>query len=159
MVRIELATRIAAPRHVCFDLARSVEFHMRSTAQFREVAVGGRTSGLLTLGEEVTRKARHFGVWQTLTSRVAAYDRPVYFRDSMVHGVVAYLDHEHRFAEDGAYTEMRDVFECAAPLGLLGRLAEILVVRAHLLRLLERRNRELKAVAEAGTWRQFVPAV
>jgi ligand-binding SRPBCC domain-containing protein len=159
MVRIELTTRIAASREVCFDLARSVEFHTQSTAQSREVAVGGRTTGLLTLGEEVTWRAKHFGVWQTLTSRITAYDRPVYFRDSMVHGVFAYLHHDHHFADEGAHTMMRDVFECAAPLGLLGRLAEVLVVRSHLLHLLEARNRELKAVAEAGTWRQFVPAV
>ena len=140
MIRIELVTRIAASRHVCFDLARSVEFHTRSTAQSREVAAGGRTSGLLTLGEEVTWKARHF-------------------RDSMVHGVFEHLHHDHHFAEDGGYTVMRDVFECAAPLGLLGRLAEILVVRSHLLRPLERRTREMKAVAEAGTWEQFVPVL
>jgi ligand-binding SRPBCC domain-containing protein len=159
MARIELTTRIAAPREVCFDLARSIEFHTRSTARSRETAVGGRTTGLLTLGEEVTWKAKHFGVWQTLTSRITAYDRPVYFRDSMVRGVFAHLYHDHHFAGDGAHTVMRDVFEFAAPLGLLGRLAEILVVRSHLLRLLETRNRELKAAAESEMWRQFVPAV
>ena len=132
---------------------------MESTAKSREVAVGGRTTGLLSLGDEVTWKAKHFGVWQTLTSRITAYDRPAHFRDSMVRGVFSYLDHDHYFAEDDAHTVMRDVFQFSAPLGLLGRLAEVLVVRSYLLRLLERRNGELKTVAEAGTWTRFIPSV
>ena len=39
-----------------------------------QVAVGGRTSGLIGLGEEVTWRARHFGVTQHLTSKITAFD-------------------------------------------------------------------------------------
>lgn len=159
MTRIELTTRIVAPRELCFDLARSVELHTRSTARSGEVAVGGRTTGLLVLGDEVTWRAKHFGVSQTLTSRITAYDRPIYFRDSMVRGAFAYLHHDHHFLESGNETDMRDVFEFGAPLGVLGWLAERLVLHSYLLRLLEERNREIKAVAESDIWRQFVPAV
>jgi ligand-binding SRPBCC domain-containing protein len=117
---------IAAPRARCFDLARSVEMHVQSTDQTGEVAIGGRTRGLLELGDEVTWRARHFGVWQTLTSRIVAYERPGYFRDSMVRGPFARLDHDHYFVGDGrGGTAMRDVVEFAAPLGLFGRVAEI----------------------------------
>jgi ligand-binding SRPBCC domain-containing protein len=156
MARIELVTRIAAPAELCFDLARSVELHTRSTARTGETAVGGRTSGLLALGDEVTWRAKHFGLWQTLTSRITAYERPVHFRDSMVRGVFARLDHDHHFVETGRATVMRDVFEFAAPFGLLGRMAERLVLCSYLQRLLERRNQEIKAVAESGSWKAFV---
>jgi ligand-binding SRPBCC domain-containing protein len=133
-----------------------VELHTRSTAASGETAVGGRTTGLLGPGEEVTWRARHFGVWQTLTSRITAYERPAYFRDSMVRGAFARLDHEHHFTEDGGGTVMRDVFEFAAPLGVLGRVAERVVLTRYLRRLLEVRNREIKAIAESDAWKRFV---
>jgi len=111
----------------------------------------------LALGDEVTWRARHFGVWQTLTSRITAYERPAYFRDSMVRGAFARLDHEHYFAEDGrGRTVMRDVFAFAAPFGVLGRVAERLILTRYLRRFLEARNREIKVVAESDAWRQFV---
>ncbi len=157
--RIELTIHIAAPRDWCFDLARSVELHTRSTASTGERAIAGRTSGLLALGDEVTWRARHFGVWQTLTSRITAYERPVYFRDSMVRGAFARLDHEHHFAEDGrGGTVMRDLFDFAAPFGVLGWVAEGLILTRYLRRFLEARNREIKVVAESDAWRRFVPA-
>jgi ligand-binding SRPBCC domain-containing protein len=156
VVRIELTTRIAAPRERCFDLARSVELHTESAARSCETAVGGRTGGLLALGDEVTWRARHLGVWQTLTSRITAYDRPLHFRDSMVRGAFAYLRHDHHFVEEGADTVMRDVFEFAAPLGVLGWLAERLILRSHLLDLLQSRNHQIKAVAQSDGWRRFL---
>lgn len=155
---IELTTRIAAPRERCFDLARSVELHLRSGAATGEVAVGGRTRGLLALGEEVTWRARHLGVRQTLTTRITGYDRPAHFSDSMVRGPFAAMEHDHYFTEDGGATLMRDVFVFAAPLGPLGRLVERRLLRGHLRRFLEARNREIKAVAESDAWRQYVPA-
>jgi len=157
VTRLELSTHIRASRERCFDLSRSVELHARSTASTRETAVGGRTSGLLGPGDEVTWRARHFGVWQTLTSRITAYERPAFFRDSMVRGAFARLDHEHHFADDGrGGTIMRDVFEFAAPCGVLGLVAERLVLTRYLHRFLTARNREIKAAAESDAWRDFV---
>src|SRR5215510_9546430 len=142
MPRFELTTWIAAPRERCFDLARSVELHTQSTIGTGGVAIRGRTGGLLELGDEVTWRARHFRVWQTLTSRITAYDRPRYFWDSMVRGPFARLDHEHHFAvDDQGGTVMRDVFDFAAPFGLLGRVAGRLVLTEYLRRFLEARNR------------------
>lgn len=158
MPRVVLSTYIAAPPERCFDLSRSVELHMQSTAGTGEVAIGGRTRGLLELGEEVTWRARHFGVWQALTSRIVAYDRPRHFRDSMVHGPFTRLDHDHHFGQDGrGATIMRDVFDFTAPLGLLGRVAERLVLTWYLRRFLEARNREIKTIAESDAWRRFIP--
>ncbi len=44
---IELETGIAASIDICFDLSRSLELHLRSTASTREKALAGKTSGLL----------------------------------------------------------------------------------------------------------------
>jgi len=157
MTRIELSTHVRAPRERCCDLSRSVELHTRSTATTGATAVGGRTSGLLGPGEEVTWRARHFGIRQTLASRITAYDRPAFFRDSMVRGAFAPLDQDHHVADDGrGGTLLRDVFEFAAPCGMLGLLAERLVLTSYLRRLLTERNRAIKAVAESDAWREFV---
>jgi ligand-binding SRPBCC domain-containing protein len=160
VARIELITRVSAPPERCFDLARSVELHTHSTAATGERAVGGVTRGLLELGNEVTWRARHFGVWQTLTSRITAYDRPRSFRDSMVRGAFRRFEHDHSFEPlpDGG-TLMRDVFDYAAPFGPLGRLAEWLFLSRYMRRFLEERNRLVKAVAESEDWRKFVAAV
>ena len=160
MDRIELSTRIAAPPERCFDLARSVDLHVRSTAATGERAVAGKTAGLLGPGDEVTWRARHFGVRQSLAGRISAYDRPRHFQDTLLRGAFKSLRHDHFFAPVDGGTLMRDVFEYAAPLGPLGRLAERLFLTAYLRRFLEARNRELKAVAESPEeWRRYVAPV
>lgn len=52
----EHITYIKAPIDVCFDLARSVEVHMQTTSQTKEVAVDGVKTGLLEKGDCVTWK-------------------------------------------------------------------------------------------------------
>ena len=158
MARIELITRISAPAERCFDLARSIDLHMRTTAATGERAIAGVTSGLLELGQEVTWRARHFGVWQTLSSRITAFDRPRYFRDSQVRGAFRSFAHDHFFESSAGGTVMRDVLEYTAPFGLLGRLAERMVLTEYLRRFLEERNRQLKHIAESGEWIQFLKA-
>jgi ligand-binding SRPBCC domain-containing protein len=156
MSTIELVTLIHAPPERCFDLSRSVDLHVASTRQTGERAVGAVTSGLLGLGEEVTWSARHFGIRQTLTSRITAFDRPRHFRDAMVHGAFRRFDHDHFFAAHGEGTEMRDVFDFESPLGPLGRLVDALVLERYMRRFLERRNEEIKRVAESEAWRDVL---
>ena len=156
MARIEIELEIAAPVERCFDLARSIEAHLHSTAHTGERAVAGVTSGLLRLGDTVTWEARHFGVRQTLTSQIAEYDRPRHFRDAMIRGAFRRFVHDHDFEPTPRGTRVRDVVEYEAPYGLLGRIAERLVLTRYLRRLLLSRNAALRALAESDRWRQFV---
>jgi len=154
--RLELTVEIDAPPERCFDLARSVEAHVHSTATSGERAVAGVTTGLLGPGDFVTWEARHFGVRQRLTSRITAFDRPRHFRDSMVRGAFARFDHDHFFeATAGGGTLMRDVFDYAAPLGPLGRAAERLFLSAYLERFLRQRADALKRLAESAEGNAF----
>ena len=159
MPRIELFTTIHAPIQRVFDLARSIDLHSDSLASTGEKAVGGVTAGLIGPGETVTWRARHFGVWQHLTSRITRFESPHLFGDSMVRGAFQRFDHTHEFAAqaDGT-TLMRDVFDFDAPLGLLGRLANRLFLTRHMRRFLLVRNTTLKAVAESDRWRRYLPA-
>jgi len=116
-------------------------------------------SGLLELGDEVTWRARHFGVTQTLSTRITVCEPPHHFQDVMLRGAFRRFTHDHYFDDAHRGTTMRDVFDFTAPLGPLGRLAEWLFLTAYMTRFLETRNRELKAVAESSAWAEYMPRV
>ena len=152
---IEITTGIQAPIEVCFDLARSVELHLRSTAHTHERVVGGVMTGLIGLNDEVTWEAVHLGVRQRLSSRITIFNRPYHFRDSMVRGTFKRFDHDHFFSHHDGVTTMKDVFDYTSPLGFLGRLADWLVLERYMARLLRTRAEVIRVAAQAGE----VPAV
>jgi ligand-binding SRPBCC domain-containing protein len=147
---VRVLTEIRAPAERVFDLARDVDLHTASMRRHGEVAVAGRTSGLLELGEAVTWQARHFGITMRLTARIVEFERPRRFRDSMVRGPLARLDHEHRFRPRDGQTVMEDVFDFASPLGPLGWLVDRFVLASYLRRLLCARADAIKDAAEAS---------
>jgi ligand-binding SRPBCC domain-containing protein len=159
-MRLETITKIRAPIERCFDLARSVEVHLAGNAHWGEqaVAASGVTSGLLDLKQIVTWRAKHFGIWHTLTSEITAMDRPAYFRDTMVHGIFRYMRHDHFFRQlSPELTEMKDAFCFAAPLPVLGRLAEIAFLGRYMRTLLDERNSVIRRIAESEEWRKYLP--
>ncbi len=156
MPKIEIELMIDAPIERVFDLSRSIDLHMFSTSQTGERAVAGRTYGLIGLGEEVTWRARHLGIWQNLTAQITIYDRPRHFRDSMVKGAFKRFDHDHFFAETSAGTNVRDAFTFEAPFGVLGLAANRLFLTKYMRGFLTARNRIVKRVAESEKWREFL---
>ena len=146
---IHLETFIKAPIELCFDLARSVDIHMASTNYTGERAIGGVTSGMMNLKDEVTWEATHFGVRQRLTSRITAFDRPRMFVDEMQRGAFKYWRHTHLFESRDEGTLMIDDADYASPLGLLGRIVDRLLLESYMTRLLITRNDHIKRVAEA----------
>ena len=95
---------------------------------------------MIELGESVTWRARHFGVVQELTSVISEFERPIHFQDRMVEGAFASFVHDHDFEATAVGTKMVGTVQFAAPLGVLGRLAEALFLRRYLRRLLEERG-------------------
>ena len=156
MALIELATDIDAPISRVFDLARSIELHTNSASKTRERAVAGVTSGLIGAGEQVTWRARHFGVWQSLTVQLDVFEPPTHFSDKMLRGVFHRMEHHHYFAASSRGTIMRDVFEFHSPWGILGRVADELVLKRYLRSFLIERNRLIKAAAESEAWRSYL---
>lgn len=124
MPRIELRTEINAPKEIVFDLSRSIDLHKISTEHTNEEAVDGITSGLIGLNESVTWKAKHFGIYQNLTSKVTEFDRPNFFADEMVKGAFKSFKHEHHFTDLNGRTLMTDYFDYESPFGILGKLAD-----------------------------------
>lgn len=142
-VSFECTTRTSIPKAQLFDLARSIDAHTESMAQSRERAVGGVTSGLISLGGEVTWRAWHFGVPLRMTSRITGMEAPDYFIDEQVKGPFRRFRHVHEFSDGVDGTTMIDRIEFQAPFGPVGRLVEKLVLAGYLQKLIETRNRHL----------------
>lgn len=147
---ISLTTEISAPIEICFDLARSIDLHMHSVSHTNERAVAGVAAGLIGADQEVTWRARHFGIWLSLTSRITAFDRPCHFRDSMKSGPFKRFDHDHFFEFNNGMTVMRDRFDYTSPLGLLGHIVDTVFLQPYLTTLFTRRNEALKRAAETN---------
>jgi ligand-binding SRPBCC domain-containing protein len=139
-----------------FDLARCVEVHLESAVGTKERAVAGVTSGLLELNDEITWEARHFGVRQRLSVRIAALDRPNHFQDVMLAGAFKKMVHDHYFVEHPQGTQMEDRFEFESPLGALGKAVDRVFLASYMRGFLLRRNQVLKQLAESTEWIHFL---
>lgn len=146
---IRMEVEIDAPQQICFDLARSIDSHMESTARTQERAIGGVTSGLIRLGESVTWEAVHFGIKQRLTAKITELEEPQFFVDEMVQGAFKRFYHKHEFIPLGEKkTRMIDTFDYTSPFGVLGKLADALILERYMRRFLLERNMYLKEKAE-----------
>ncbi len=156
MPKIVLETIIDAPITRCFDLARSIDLHMISTSKTQETVIEGRKEGLIDMGEIVTWKAKHFGVWQTHTSKITGYEYPIYFRDDMLKGTFRSFIHEHYFKEKNEKTIVSDICCFESPLGIFGKIFNSLVLTRYMKRFLEERNQIIKQYAESNEWKKIL---
>lgn len=145
-----LERTIAAPVQRVFALSLDVGVHVESMTAHAERIVGGVAEGLMTEGDSVTWSARHFGIRFRMTSLVFDVDAPHAFSDRQLRGPFAVFRHRHTFAPVPEGTLMRDEVEFRSPFGPLGRLIDALMMRRHLVRLIERRNDTLAARATAS---------
>jgi len=123
-----------------FDLARSIDTHVASQKGSGEQAVAGVTSGLIGEGQEVTWRARHFGIPLTMTSRITHLHFPRSFTDEQVRGPFRSFRHIHEFEATATGSIMTDRVEFTAPFGVLGRAVERLFLARYLERLIAQRG-------------------
>ncbi len=156
-----LVTRAAVPAERLFDLSLSIDEHVSSMEHSGERAIGGVIAGAIGLGESVTWRARHFGIWFTMSSRVTALERPARFVDEQVRGPFRVFHHEHSFSRDGESTVMIDTVTIGSP--MFGRVVEPMILVPYLRRLIRERNRHLLSALDAlpgtdpqlSTWPAF----
>jgi ligand-binding SRPBCC domain-containing protein len=149
MVKIVLSTAINAPIGRCFDFARSIDLHQDSMAHTGEKAISGKTTGFIALGESVTWRAKHFGIWQTLTSKITEFNYPNSFTDEMTKGAFKNMRHEHLFYAINNQTLMKDIFVFESPYGIFGRFADFVFLSNYMRKLLITRNKIIKIAAES----------
>ncbi|WP_306209597.1 SRPBCC family protein [Actinoplanes sp. RD1] len=139
-------TEINASPEVVFGLELDMDVHAASLRASGETATTSTGRRQVALGDEVTFRARHFGVVWRMTSRITVYEPPRRFVDEQVRGPFRVMRHEHLFAGLGpGRTRMTDRMTIATPLGSAG----LLVAVPYLRRLLRRRAAHIKRLAEA----------
>ena len=148
MERIYLETLIKADIQKVFDLARDIDLHQKSTAGTDEKAIAGRTSGLIEENETVTWRAKHLGIYQTLTSKIISMERPYHFTDIMLEGAFKSMKHQHIFKVKEENTLMIDIFEFEAPLGIIGKMFNKAFLKNYLKQFLLQRNELIRKTAE-----------
>ena len=104
---------------------------------------------MINKDESVTWEAKHLFKTRRLTSKITAMSFPFYFKDVMIEGDFAVMEHEHHFISITEGTQMKDVFFFKAPYGIIGKFAEPLL-KYYLTRLLNKRNEIIKNTAELG---------
>lgn len=151
MSRIYLETLVDADIQIVFDLARDIDMHQRSTSRTHEKAIAGRTSGLIEENETVTWRAKHLGIYQTLTTKIISMDKPNEFIDEMQKGAFKSMRHQHIFKIIDGKTQMMDIFEFESPLGIIGRLFNKLFLKNYLKNFLLERSELIRTMAESAT--------
>lgn len=141
--RFSLQTVTNVPQEALFDASLSIDAHLDSMSASRERAIAGVTSGRIGLGESVTWRARHFGVWFTMTSRITELDRPHRFVDEQQRGPFGVFRHVHEFATVDGVTVMTDTVTVGSP--VFGKPVESGILVPYLRRLIRTRNTHLIA--------------
>lgn len=153
---LEHSLEISAPIERVFDLSRSIDLHQITASHTGERAVAGRTEGLIELGESVSWRAKHLGIWQQLTSKITALKYPDYFCDEMQAGAFESFKHEHFFTTTQTGTLVRDRFSYRSPLGILGKIADVLFLKRYMHNFLYQRNLIIKRYAESELWKEIL---
>ncbi|MGI9652997.1 SRPBCC family protein [Chryseobacterium sp. RLHN22] len=149
MSKIILNTTIKADIQVVFDLSRDIDLHQKSTSKTNEKAIAGRTSGLIEEGESVTWRAKHLGVYQTLTTKIIIMNKPYHFTDVMQKGAFKSMKHQHIFRQEGKNTIMTDILEFESPFGMIGKIFNTIYLKNYMKKFLLERNKLIKKTAES----------
>lgn len=148
MPEIQLTTVIKADIQTVFDLSRDIDFHQKSVPGTDEKAIAGRTSGLIEEGETVTWRAKHLGIYQTLTVKITSMEKPFYFTDIMQKGAFKSMKHQHIFRQQGENTVMTDIFKFHSPYGIIGKIFDEIFLKSYMNKFLLKRNQLIKSTAE-----------
>lgn len=152
---IEVVSVIGAAPGTVFGLEVDVDVHAASLHGSQETATTSTGRRRLALGDEVTFRARHFGVRWRMTGRITVYQPPYCFVDEQIRGPFRALRHEHYFESlSGSGTQMTDRMAITAPLGPIGAFVAPILLAPYLRRLLIRRAAHTKHLAESQSARK-----
>ena len=145
IIRIE--TFFKAPPNKIFDLCLDMDVQQVGMPDYREEAIGGVTKGLISLGDNGTWRAKHFGFFQKLTVQITELDSPIYFADTMIKGTFKRFKHSHFFNEKEGGTLIIDVVCFNSLLGIIGELGDKFIMTKYVTKLLIKKNKHLKRQA------------
>jgi hypothetical protein len=142
MPTLIIETRINAVPEICFDLIR------RASAETSEQKIIGE----FEKEQIVIFQSSFFGFKQSLTVEVIEFERPKMFVDEMTAGNFKEFRHVHEFNfQKDNETVLKDIFEWTSRFGIFGRMFDEVFLKKRLRKIVIRRNRRLKQIAENFT--------
>jgi ligand-binding SRPBCC domain-containing protein len=149
MERIEQRIVIAAPIEQVFHFHDDTRNLLRITPPSIKVAI--ETMGEPGLGYEVVLKVRQFGIftmrWKV---KITEYTSPTLMSDEQVSGPFAYWKQTRRLRSVEGGTELTDIVEYEPPFGILGRIANALVIRNQVQQMFTYRQAATKRILESA---------
>jgi ligand-binding SRPBCC domain-containing protein len=149
MERIEQTVQISAPIEKVFHFHDDTRNLLRITPP--DVKVSIETVGSPGLGYEVTLKVRQFMLfvmrWHV---KITVYEPPVLMVDEQLSGPFRTWKQTRRLRQVDGGTELTDIVEYEAPFGLLGRLANALVIRRQIQKMFSYRQATTKKLLESA---------
>lgn len=152
MTRIKVTTTINTPIEIVFNNCRNIDIHQYSASKTNEKAIEGRTSGLINKEETVTWKGKHFGIYLKHQSIISEMDFPTYFVDEQLKGHFKNFKHQHFFIKKENLTIMTDILEYETPFGFFGKLFNRLLLKNHLTKFIQNRNKIIKQITEKDSY-------
>ncbi len=148
------SVHINAPIERCFLLSTNIELVGR-TLGMRPIE--GKTSGLIESGDRLLWAGWKFGFPQMHESLITKFERPTFFQATMGRGRFRRFQHDHHLYYMDGRTVLNAKLRFTMPFGFVADLFGRFVLVPHISRMLRRRMRLLKRVAESNEWRQYVP--
>ena len=71
-------------------------------------------------------------------------------------GIFKGFRHEHHLRRENDSVIIKDIFEYNAPLGWLGKIADVLFLKKYMRRFLLERNQVIKEFAETDKWKRVL---
>lgn len=158
MPLIHLTTVIHAPALRVFHLSRSIRLHEISMKQTNEKAVSATATNLMQSGDVVTWQAHHLFKKRFLKVAITEMQQPDYFKDEMIEGDFASMNHEHHFKSIANGTIMIDIFRFESPFGITGKIFNSIYLTNYMRKLLTQRTLVIKQYAESDKWQTILHA-
>lgn len=149
MERIERTVAINAPIEKVFHFHDDTKNLLKITPPNIHVTI--ETMGQPGLGYEVTLKIRQFLFfvmrWHV---KITAYDSPHLMIDEQVRGPFKSWKQTRLLKEDSGVTELTDIVEYEAPMGILGRIANAVLIRRQVEQMFTYRQATTKRLLESA---------
>ena len=149
MERIEQTVVIDAPIERVFHFHDDTQNLLKITPPNIKVTI--ETMGRPGLGYEVTHKIRQFLFfvmrWHV---KITEYQPPVLMVDEQVRGPFASWKQTRRLQMVNGKTELTDIVEYETPFGILGRIANTLVIRRQVKEMFSYRQAATKRLLESA---------
>ncbi len=150
MEHLQQTISIAAPISSVFHFHNNTDNLLKITPP--NVRVSIETRGEPGLGYEVTLKVRQFGVFSTRWHvKITEYEEPTRMVDVQIKGPFRYWKQTRIFSQTETGTNLTDIVQWESPLGILGRIADAVVVRKLIANMFRYRQQATKRLLESET--------